>query len=135
MNFNLNNNVNNFRLLSLALLTGFFGDAALQVLVKNQVGDWGLKDYFQQHGSAESLFIAAGMMAIFYLVLIIVLNVFKIKMTWLNIAIYAVIIDLIFRKTRLFTSLDGYYSSLNYFWSAVWAIIPMLIPFMLNKLW
>jgi len=114
-------------LLILACFTGFFGDMTLQFMNK----DKGLlHGYFIQHGRAESVCIAAGMMTIFYAIYI------KLNLP-LNIpciALYAIVLDLLFRKFRIFPSLDTYYSTLNYFWSAIWAIIPMLIPFILYKL-
>lgn len=116
-----------------ALLTGFFGDGLLQGLVKVGMGGktgWGLKGYFKQHGSAESLFVAAGMMGIFYLVYIA--TGLPLKIQW--IAIYGIVLDLIFRLTSLFPSLRGYYNALNYFWSGVWGVIPMIIPLLILKL-
>jgi hypothetical protein len=116
-------------LVSIATLVGFFGDILLQLLVKYNVGNWGLKDYFKQHGSAESMFVAAGMMAIFYVIYII--SGLPLKIGY--IAVYGVILDLIFRLTRLFPSLDGYYASLNYVESAIWGIIPMIIPLLIYQ--
>lgn len=114
-------------LITLALFTGFVGDAVLQILTKSLGGPtgWGLKDYFTQHGSAEAMCIAAGMMAIFYALYLFIL---RLPVEWYYIAVYAVIIDLIFRKTMIFESLKGYYTQLGYVESAIWAIIPMLIP-------
>lgn len=115
------------KLLAMACLTGFFGDAALQILTKrfNLGGPtgWGLKPYFAQHGTAESLFIAAGMLTLFYVIYLAVLPV-----NWVYLAVYGVVLDIFFRKTMLFPSLTGYYAHLNYFWSAFWGAVPMLIP-------
>ena len=44
------------------------------------------------------------------------------------IALYGIVLDLIFRKTMVFKSLDGYYNHLNYFWSGVWGAIPLVLP-------
>jgi len=118
--------MNNFLLLVLAFLTGFFGDAILQTLVHYK-WDWGLKQYFEQHGIAESMFIAGGMLTFFYIIYIVI----KCPMKWYYIAIYGIILDLIFRVTGIFPSLKGYYEHLNYFWSAFWGAIPMLVPFVL----
>jgi hypothetical protein len=120
------------KLFIIACLTGFFGDSMLQYGVKNGMGGptgWGLKDYFKQHGSGESLFIAAGMMTLFYSIFILL----KIPLTYVNLAIYGVIIDLLFRKLMIFKSLKGYYSYFSYFGSALWIIIPMFIPFFIYK--
>lgn len=118
-------------IVSISCLVGFFGDASLQLLSKYKKDNfWGLKPYFKQHGSSESLFIAGGMLALFYIIFIyIFVNLFKIPLTWYTITIYAIILDLLFRKFSIFKSLNPYYDSLNYFWSAFWAIIPMLIPY------
>ena len=121
-------------LLTFALFTGFIGDASLQFLISlgfGGISGWGLKEYFKTHGSLESLFIAAGMIGIFYALYVIVL---KLPLNWYYIAIYAILLDLIFRKFIIFPSLYGYYNYFNYFWSAVWAVIPMLIPLFLFTL-
>jgi len=115
-------------LLVIAFFTGFLGDACLQLATKLPDAnlDWGLRGYFKQHGSAESLFIAGGMITFFY---ILYAYIFKLPLKWYYLAIYGIILDLIFRLSGIFPSLDGYYSHLNYFWSAVWGAIPMLIPY------
>ena len=125
-------------IISIATVTGFVGDASLQIATKHlKMGGptgWGLTEYFKQHGASESLFIAGGMLAIFYAFYVYILvELLKVPNTVLSVIIYAIILDLIFRKFRVFPSLDGYYNHLNYFWSAVWAIIPMLIPYFLYK--
>lgn len=124
--------LSNKNLISVACITGFVGDASLQVLSKFMGGKtgWGLIPYFKQHGSVEALFIAGGMMTIFY---VIYLDLLKLPVKWYYLAIYGIILDYIFRKTMLFPSLDGYYNHLNYFWSAFWGAIPMLIPLFIVK--
>ena len=120
------------KLLIIACLTGFFGDLLLQCGVKNRMGGptvWGLNEYFKQHGSSESLFVAAGMMTLFYSIFILL----KIPMNYLNLAIFGVIIDLLFRKLTVFKSLKGYYTYFSYFGSALWIIIPMFIPFFIYQ--
>jgi len=117
-------------LVILACLVGFFGDSLLQIGVKRfnmgtETG-WGLREYFSQHGTVESLCVAAGMMAMFY---IIYLFVFKQEPDYLNLAIYGIIVDLLFRQFNVFPSLKGYYSYLNYFWSAFWEAFSMVLPF------
>jgi hypothetical protein len=114
-------------------LTGFFGDALLQVggpwLGRKEI--WGLKSYFQQHGVAESLCIATGMMTLFYILYFVVL---KLPADWRYLAVYGIILDLIFRETMVFPSLKDYYHHLNYFWSGVWGAIPMVLPLVMVKL-
>lgn len=116
-------------LISYSCIIGFLGDAGLQFLTKimNMGGKtgWGLNPYFKQHGTVESLFIAGGMMAIFY---IIYFFIFNLPVSYYYLALYGVILDYIFRVTMLFPSLVGYYNHLNYFWSAFWGAIPMILP-------
>jgi hypothetical protein len=113
-------------LLEIACLTGFIGDMILQLDCKYfHFGGptcCGLKEYFKQHGRAESTFIAGGMLTLFYILL------GPLPKTYLVVAIHGIIIDLIFRKTMLFPSLKGYYEYFNYFWSAFWIAVPMMIP-------
>lgn len=122
-------------IVSIACITGFIGDASLQLLNKylhfGGPTGWGLKEYFKQHGPAESTFIAGGMMTIFYVIYIYLLHA---PLSYIHIALYGVVLDFIFRKTMLFSSLKGYYEYFNYFWSAVWGAIPMLIPFIVYRL-
>ncbi len=115
------------RLLTISCLTGFFGDAILQLLTRFMGGEtgWGLKTYFHQHGYAESLFIAGGMMTLFYIIYLII---FGLPPVWYLLALYGIILDLIFRVTMIFPSLKEYYIQLNYFWSAFWGAVPMIMP-------
>jgi hypothetical protein len=117
------------KLLFIACLTGFIGDGLLQLLVSQNVGDWGLGSYFSQHGRFESMFIAAGMMTLFYGIYIAL----KLPLKLEYLALYGIILDLIFRLTGLFPSLKSYYKHLNYFWSGIWGIIPMIIPLLIYK--
>ena len=115
--------------ISIACFTGFIGDAMLQALTQfwgmgGKTG-WGLIEYFRLHGAAESTFIAGGMMTLFY---VLYLVVFGFPAKWYYLAIYGIILDLIFRKTMLFSSLKGYYQQLNYFWSGFWGAVPMIMP-------
>jgi len=121
------------KLISIACVTGFAGDAGLQLLTKIMGGPsgWGLLPYFKQHGAAESLFIAGGMMTIFYVIYLYVLGL---PPNLYYLAIYGIILDYIFRKTMLFPSLQGYYNHLNYFWSAFWGAIPMILPLVISGL-
>jgi len=118
-------------LISIACIVGMLGDMILQIGAnKFHMGredNWGLKSYFLQHGSLESIFIAGGMMTFFY----ILYYTIGIEFTYIRLIIYGIILDYVFRKFRLFPSLDGYYEYFNYFWSGVWGAIPMIIPLMI----
>lgn len=123
----------NLQLITISCLTGFIGDYILQILINFMGGKtgWGLRDYFKQHGSAESVFIAGGMMTLFYIIYLILLGLPAI---WYYLAIYGIILDLFFRETMIFSSLQGYYDHLNYFWSAFWGAVPMILPLVIMKL-
>lgn len=116
-------------LLEIACLTGFIGDILLQIGCKylhfGGPSGWGLKEYFKQHGSAESTFIAGGMMTLFYILM------GSIPKTYPNLAVFGILLDLFFRKTMIFQSLKGYYEYFNYFWSGFWMAIPMMIPLLI----
>jgi hypothetical protein len=121
-------------LVSISCITGFIGDALLQItgpILGGKTG-WGLIPYFEQHGSTESLFIAGGMMTIFY---VIYLDFLRLPPSLLYLGIWGVALDLLFRETMLFPSLKGYYNHLNYFWSAFWGAVPMMLPLLLQKAW
>jgi hypothetical protein len=121
-------------LIGISALTGFVGDAILQYIsprLSPQSDGWGLNPYFKQHGSAEALFVAAGMMAIFY---VLYLDILGLKPSFTNLAVYGILLDLFFRETMLFQSLTGYYTALNYFWSGFWGAVPMMLPFLIYKL-
>ena len=121
-------------LIPIAWTVGAVGDLGLQLLVSRGWGGdsgWGLKAYFSQHGRAESISIAAGIMTGFYM-----LYIFGgIPLRWYWLALFGVLLDLLFRSTMIFPSLRGYYQQLNYFWSALWGIIPMILPFLLWKIY
>jgi len=115
-------------LLTISMLTGFFGDMCLQILCNAGFGGksgWGLNEYFAQHGRVECLFIATGMMGLFYA---IYFDLLKLPPNWYYLAVYGIVLDLLFRLLVIFPSLNGYYSHLNYFWSGFWGAVPMLIP-------
>jgi hypothetical protein len=117
-------------LLEIAFYVGFIGDALLQIFTKMGLGGQtgaGLNGYFLNHGSIESLFIAGGMMVLFYSLFMLT----KLPMNYLNIAIYGVLLDLVFRIFMIFPSLKGYYSYLNYFWSGFWQVFSMLLPLLI----
>lgn len=129
MFFNKNRSFTLSDLISIACIVGFIGDALLQFGIKvlhlgGKTG-WGLKSYFLRHGQAESMFTAAGMMTLFY-VLYIYLVPFPV--TYLYLAIYGIVVDLIFRQMMIFSSLTGYYEYFGYIGSAFWMAFPMMIP-------
>jgi len=133
-----NDMMNNNDIISVAFLTGFMGDIGLQLLVASGMGGpsgWGLKSYFKQHGPLESMFIAGGMLAGFYMIYIYILGLPIHTHTHIYyIGIYGIIIDYIFRKFMIFSSLKGYYAYMNYYWSAFWIFVPMILPIGLYKL-
>jgi hypothetical protein len=120
-------------IVSIACMTGFAGDALLQTGIKFKMGGptgWGLKDYFKQHGAVESLFIPGGMLTLFFVIYIYVIGL---PLTYFNLSVYGIIIDLLFRKLMLFPSLAGYYQYFGYVGSAIWIAIPMMIPLFVLK--
>lgn len=122
-----------YRLLLLAFITGFIGDAATQIMIGSDIlgtSGWGLKEYFAQHGRAESMFIAGGMLTLFFAVYLST----GLPVNFATMTVYGVLLDLLFRKTMVFHSLAKYYESLNYFFSALWGVIPMVIPLVLYKI-
>ena len=123
----------NLQLIIIACLAGFIGDYILQILITFMGGKtgWGLREYFKQHGSVESLFIAGGMMTLFYIIYLILLGL---PPLWYYLAIYGILLDLFFRETMIFPSLQGYYDHLNYFWSAFWGAVPMILPLGIMRL-
>jgi len=126
-------------LVTWAAITGAVGDATLQLMVNNGVGGgndgWGLRPYFAQHGPGEAMCVAAGMMALFFAVWVgLIAPLLHIQPDNLaGVAIYGIVLDLLFRKFRIFESLDAYYQHLNYFWSGFWGLVPMVIPVVLSK--
>ena len=134
----LNSYINSLKILQLcilAFLSGFIGDSLLQIgagafHLGGQTG-WGLRDYFAKHGQAESVCIAGGMMIFFYIIYFYILCL---PANYLYLAIYGIILDFIFRKTMIFQSLKGYYNYFDYFWSAVWGAIPLMMPLALYDL-
>jgi hypothetical protein len=118
------------KLLIIATLTGLFGDILLQTMINNNIADWGLKPYFEQHGRAESSIIGAGIMALFYSIYAMTGLPFKIQ----YMIIYGLIIDLLFRHLSIFPSLKMYYKKVGYFGTVVvGAIIPLIIPLLIMK--
>ena len=121
-------------LISISCVTGFIGDYLLQLTAPFFGGKtgWGLIPYFKQHGSCESVFIAGGMMTLFY---VIYFDIFRFAPNLFYLGLYGILLDLFFRKTMLFKSLVGYYQQLNYFWSGFWGAIPMMLPVLIKTAW
>lgn len=119
-------------LILIATLVGFFGDMGIQIAIKLGVGGkngMGLRDYFQQHGKVESLFIAAGIMSFFYSLYAISGLPFKIE----YLAVYSVILDLLFRYLRIFPSLNKFYQNSIPSTLIFGAIIPFVLPIIILK--
>lgn len=122
-------------LIAIATIVGFVGDALLQVVTKKVGGSgWGLKQYFIQHGSVESTFIAGGMLGLFFIIYAVFNALTGLPFNIITMAIFGVLLDLLFRLTGLFPSLNGYYKNLSYLSSAIWGAIPMIIPVLIYQL-
>jgi hypothetical protein len=119
----------NEKLLTITFFVGFIGDLILQIATRKGIINPFLKDYFDLHGSAESMTIGGGMMVFFYIVYLYS----GLPLNYLNLAIYGIILDFIFRKTMVYKTLTGYYDYLGYFWSAVWGAIPLILPYFIFK--
>ena len=133
-NLSTKNSTKILQLCVLSFIVGFIGDALLQLGSGAGLGGstgWGLRNYFAKHGRAESVCIAGGMMIFFYLVYFYVLCL---PANYAILAIYGIILDFIFRKAMIFPSLKGYYEYFDYFWSAVWGAIPLMMPLALYDL-
>jgi hypothetical protein len=110
------------------LLVGGFGDLALQLLLGTGLLEfYGLKSYFQIHGSVESVCIAAGLMGSFSLLY----EKSGEQKNLINLTLYGVALDLVFRIFRVMPSLEGYYGELNYLWSGIWGAIPFMMVYAL----
>jgi hypothetical protein len=131
------------KLIVIACIVGFVGDFLLQLFSKKfGMGGptgWGLKDYFSQHGSVEALFIAGGMMTLFYIIYLVIL---KLPVNYYYLAIYGIILDLLFRIFMIFPSLSGYYNYFGYslggyigsgFWEAFSICLPLFIYQLIPK--
>jgi len=121
-------------IVSLSCMTGFAGDALLQIGDRNDMGGptgWGLRNYFKHHGPVESVFIAGGMMSLFMIGFVYAVGL---PLTYTNLAVYGIIIDLVFRKLMIFPSLKEYYEYFGYVGSAFWIAVPMMIPLFLLKM-
>jgi hypothetical protein len=115
-----------------ACITGFFGDILLQTGSRMGLGGptgWGLKEYFAQHGGAEAPYISAGMLSLFFTLYLVT----GLPITYMNLALYGILLDFLFRIFNIFPSLQGYYEYFNYFWSAVWGAIPLMLPYFIQQ--
>lgn len=108
--------------ISNSLLTGAFGDIALQNITKDD--RFGLDTYFSIHGSLESVFIATGMMGIFSL---LYQSFFPGQVDNLIVFIYGGLLDLFFRHTRIMPTLNSYYNNVSPPVTFIWGGIPFLI--------
>lgn len=124
----------NNHIIIIAVISGFVGDFLLQLMVNNKflgADRWGLDPYFAQHGGAEASFIAGGIMGGFYSLYALTGLPFRLQ----YMAIYGLIIDLIYRHARIFPSLDKYYENTGYFGTVViGAVVPLCIPLLILKL-
>lgn len=111
-----------------ALAVGLIGDASLQLIVKSsEENKFGLKTYFEQHGTWESLFTAAGMMGVFtYLY-----KKIDPKLMTGGLIAYGTVLDLLFRYLELMPSLKDYYKHFSVIQTIAFAIIPFLMVKML----
>jgi hypothetical protein len=117
------------KLVSIACLSGFLTDGLLQIFTKFS-NVLGLKAYFHDQGSLQSLFIAAGMSGIFYIVYLYLL---KLPVVWPYLALYGILIDLVFRRSALFPGLHNYYQKVNYVSSGFFAATSMVLPLFIAK--
>ncbi len=108
-------------ILESSIFVGFCGDLALQSIVRPGA-DYGLLGYFKQHGSLESAFIAAGMMAC----LNYVYTRFDPGVNQIGFVAYGGLCDVVFRKYHgtIMPSLAGYYGAMSPGMSIVWGMIP-----------
>lgn len=111
-----------------ALVVGGVGDAALQTLVNNGYGPWGLDTYFGKHGAVESVFIAAGMMGVFTAAAKPFLDDSAVQ--WF---LYGAGLDVAFRYSRIMPSLDNYYESMSVPASLFWGGAPFVAMLWLDS--
>lgn len=115
------------QLVLIAWLVGFFGDLAVQAANRlNVIGfsGVGLTTYFGIHGSVESAFIAAGMVAGFYAVWIGI----GAPLRWEFILLAALLLDLIWNLGNIFPSLTEYYKEPLIPRTLLGVVIPFLLP-------
>lgn len=120
-----------YRLLIIAALVGFIGDALTQLAMNKKIVHLaGLEEYFQRHGKVESMFIASAILSLFYAIYLML----NLPLKWYYLAIYGIVLDIIFRRFRVFPSLDKFYSSYNYLQTGLMATaIPFVLPIIINN--
>lgn len=107
---------------------GVAGDAALQLLSQTPFGeDWGLTQYFKIHGPVGAMFIAGSMM---YMFTWFISAVSGPTPDYFIVFMYGVLLDVLFRVTRIMPTLDGYYTALSPLTTMIWGGIPAVLPFM-----
>lgn len=111
-------------------LIGIIGDAILQSCFQEN-DDYGLKSYFKQHGSIESLFIAGGMLG----GLSLIPSFFNFEQNPDKLFIFGCFLDAIFRKTRIMPSLNSYYNHLSIPFTLAWGGIPFLMVYFVKLLY
>ena len=93
------------KLLITCFITGIVGDSILQFLQYRGV-EMGLKEYFEQHGIVESLFIASSVLVSTY---ILYNTVFGFKFSYLGLAVFGFLVDICYRYLNVLPSLKGMY--------------------------
>ena len=111
-------------------IVGFISDALLQLICKIRGNIAKLKLYFLLHGPLESMYIAGGMMYSFGMIY----TYFISKPNFIYLFIYGGMLDIIWRQFGLFPSLNyTYYTANNQIESFIWGGIPMVLPYILYK--
>jgi len=114
----------------IAVLVGFFGDLSIQFLVKIGGLNWGLKSYFQEHGTVASALIAAGILGMFYSIWI----AFNLPLRWEVILVVALLLDLFWNYAHVMPSLNNYYKEPIIPRTILGVVIPFLLPFFIAKI-
>lgn len=116
----------------IAFIIGVFGDAALQLLDNTPFGrQWGLTTYFERHGPIAALFVAGSMMYLFTGMFTLA---FGQNPSYAIVFLYGMLLDVLFRVTRVMPSLDNYYYALPPLTSMIWGGIPAVAPYILRDL-
>jgi len=102
------------------IVTGIVGDFLLQTFFK---GKYGLRPYFDQHGSMESLFIAGGMMGYFCFIA----QYFGWTSSWTQLMVYGGALDIFFRESMIMESLRSYYDENGRIFTIIWGGLPFII--------
>lgn len=108
-------------------ITGFLGDFGLQILDR---GKWGLTEYFNKHGRLESMFTAAGMLAVFGTMWVYFAGG---PPTIMQAMIYGAFLDMGFRYEMPMKSLSTYYRECDLWFTIPWGGIPFVMAlFIMN---